>query len=125
MKTTLIAILALLSSFSSSFSFASEQYFCRGNYETEYSRTFFAKLTSHEKILEGQKMEMLVQIRDRGEVIFDGVVDVSNEDVQVFFRSRAGQPKLRGVLYLDELDQTSVNVAGDQMSFDCGQGQLN
>lgn len=116
MKNFFFALAALTTS---STAFAAEQYYCKGNYETEETKTLFVKMLSHEQIKEGEKMEMLVVIRDGSQTIFEGRVDARNEDVQVFLKSRRGQPKMHGMIFLDELDQTSVNVAGEQMNFDC------
>lgn len=114
-------ILALLTLTATTNAFAGEQYYCKGNYETDRGATLFVKMLSHDKIVEGEKMEMLVVIRDAGQTLFEGHVDARNEDVQVFLKSRRGQPKLNGMIFLDELDQTSINVAGQQMNFDCNE----
>lgn len=116
MKNVIAALIALTASTSA---FAGEQYYCHGNFETDPSATLFVKMLSHDKIVEGEKMEMLVVIRDGARTLFEGRVDARNEDVQVFLKSRRGQPKLHGMIFLDELDQTSINVAGEQMNFDC------
>lgn len=115
MKNLFLALITL----TSSTAFAGEQYYCHGNYETDASATLFVKVLSHDKITEGEKMEMLVVVRDGAKTLFEGRVSAENEDVQVFLKSRRGQPKLSGMIFLDELDQTSINVAGEQMNFDC------
>ena len=116
MKNVFLALTILASSSSA---FAGEQYYCHGNYETNADATLFVKMLSHDKIKEGEKMEMLVVVRDGSKTLFEGRVDARNEDVQVFLKSRRGQPRLNGMIFLDELDQTSINVAGEQMNFDC------
>ncbi len=114
-------ILAL--ALSSPAALAGEQYYCGSNYETE-GKTLLVRSLSHPQAVEGEKMEYLVVVREGAHEIFAGKVDAEAEDVQLFLRSRAGQKRLVGTIYMDELDQTSIHVDGEVMNFDCRRSEF-
>lgn len=70
-------------------------------------------------IVEGEAFDAAVKITRGGFVLFSGVVDGENEDVQVWLRSRPGQPKLHVSIYLDEYDQTTIVLEGRDIRFEC------
>jgi|GEM_PF-6264150 len=99
--------------------FAGEQYYCKGNYNTPESVTLFVKALSHDHAIEGETMEYLIVIRDGSEELFKGHVTAESEDVMLSFKSRRGQPKLSGMIYMDELNQTWMKIPGKEMNFNC------
>ncbi len=103
--------------------FAGEQYYCKGNFHTPEQTTLFVKALSHDHAIEGEKMEYLIVIRDGSEVIYKGHVTAESEDVMLSFKSRRGQPKLSGMIYMDELNQTWIKLGNGQgkndMNFNC------
>jgi hypothetical protein len=118
MKNLFLAVLALSTSVPA---FAGEQYYCKGNFSTSESTTLFVKALSHDHAIEGEKMEYLIVIRDDAEEIFHGHVSAESEDVMLSFKSRRGQQKLSGMIYMDELNQTWMKLgnAKEALHFNC------
>jgi hypothetical protein len=102
----------------SSTAFAGEKYICREIGGDEYApKKMILTQVSDESIREGKFYPFKLEIFDSGKAIVSESVNVRTEDVMFRFTNTA--KKISGIIFLDELDQTSVSVGRTKYHFDC------
>lgn len=69
------------------------------------------------EIREGRPYRFHLVLAAPGAVILDEVATVQTEDVMFSFRVKS--KPIKGMIYLDELDQTWLTIKGQRMDFDC------
>ena len=116
MKAPLIALIALLAA--PAFAGQETSFYCHG-IDNSAGKMLFVKALSNTDVPENYPMSYLVVIRDGSKTLFEAAVTAKQEDVMLSFASRAGSPKLSGIIYLDEYDQTSMTLGRMEMRFDC------
>ncbi len=71
-------------------------------------------------VADGGRAVHRVKITSCDGVVFDADVTVEKEDVMQSYRSRRGaEQTLSGMVYLDELNETYMDVDGEEIQFDC------
>ncbi len=116
------SILGLLVLMTATSAFARVQYVCQeqGN---RAPRTMILTQISTGRIQEGVKYVFGLELRDSrtGTVLLAERVNVETEDVMFSFSNR--QRTISGMIYLDELDQTWLEIGRNKLRFDCGAGR--
>ena len=122
MKTLLLALsltLGLAASAQAAKKIEKEKIECEGlDQNSGYTMTMDARSQSN---VEGKAIAYYLEVLgEHQEPLFANIVFGVKEDVMLNFKSKAGvQPKLSGLLYMDEADQTWVKLNGDELRFSC------
>lgn len=111
----LIAVLTFILSTSA---FANTKLTCKGNEGSE-GATMTLENRSSEDVPENSPIDYILVLKEGRKIIFNAVVTGRQNDVLLSLRSRRGAPYLNDGIYMDELYDVDINVAGKRYSFDC------
>lgn len=118
MKSLVAVLLAAfsLSSFASGYEFTCEQMYVDSN-----KLTMIIAQVGDTRMREAVAVPFTLKVLTAdGVVLIDESAEGSLEDVMLSFRVK-GQ-RLRGMVYLDQLNESYLRVGGKTISFDCGVG---
>ena len=115
MKAMLLTLATLLPT--SAFAGADGEYYCKGNFDTSESMVLVVKVKG--QVLEGDEGRAHVVVRDGRKTLFAGNAVVTTEDVMLWLNATKGRNRLQGTIFMDELDQTQIELNGEEMNFDC------
>lgn len=113
-------VFALLLASASTLSFAGEKYICREIGGDEYQpKKLIVTQVGDAPIKEGKVYSFKLEIFEGNSStpIVSESVNVRTEDVM--FRMTNTARKISGMIFMDELDQTSVSVGRKEYRFDC------
>jgi hypothetical protein len=87
--------------------------------ENTPKRTMVLRQVGEDAIVEGNayKFEFRLFAQYADKPVFSGPVTVTTKDVMVSFAS--ADDSVQGIVFKDELDQTAVRIAGEDIGFDC------
>lgn len=114
------AIFTLLVLVSTSIAFAGEKYICKQiTASSEDKVTMIITQIGDAKIEEGKKFAFTLELFEVGnsKPVLSEKVTVETEDVMFAFDNKA--KKIKGMIYMDELDQAWLYVGTKKYDFDC------
>ena len=87
----------------------------------DVSRTMVLTKISVRPLREGEKAPYKLELfkGKKNILILSEKVIVETEDVQFMFENKA--KKISGMIYMDELDQTSLTLKNEDINFDCNE----
>lgn len=111
----LIAVLALVLTSSA---FANTKLACKG-IDGSVGATMTLENKSSEDVPENSPIDYLLVLKEGRKIVFSSIVTGRQNDVHLSLRSRRGAPYLNTAMYMDELYDVEITVAGKNYSFDC------
>lgn len=96
---------------------ASTEYFCQGIYESA-GTSLYVRTINDRRVSDGDTFRVFVELSRKDQILFSGMGKGEIEDVNLQFSARSSE-KLTGHIFLDEMDQTSVQWNGQDFRFDC------
>ncbi len=115
MKFIAAVLFALLSTSAFAFTFN-----CKGrDQDMDYSMVL--KEVGKTNVPENTPVDYQLLIKKNSKVLFSAMVTGKSEDVMLSLRSRRGAPLLQGMIYMDELDQTTITLGANHqvIYFNC------
>lgn len=113
-------IIAAIVLMTSTLAFSGEKYICKELKESwESKSSFILTQIGDEEVREGQKHTFMLEVYEgnSSKPVLAEKVTVETEGVMFAFKNSA--KKIKGMIYLDELDQTYLTIKGKTTHFDC------
>lgn len=98
---------------------AGQKYICKEISPKLNPKTLVLTQIGNTRIVEGRqaKFKLEVFVKNTAAPVISEIAVVETEDVMFAFQVKG--KSIRGMIYLDELDQTSLTVNGKRFDFDC------